>query len=76
MTGGFGRVDVFAAAAIELDGLFVGDVCEADGEERLGLAKDPWATTEVGSFVFLQLRHKTFEERGLLGWDGGTYHLC
>lgn len=52
---GFGRVQVFAAAAEELDGLLIWDVGEPDGKERLRGAKDTWAPTEVGALVFVEL---------------------
>jgi hypothetical protein len=48
-------VKVFAAPAVELDGLFVWDVGEANGEKRLLLAEHAGATTKVSSFVFFKL---------------------
>ena len=36
VSGGFWRVNVLAPTAVELDGLFVRDVCEADWKQRLG----------------------------------------
>ena len=51
----FGRVQVFASPAEELDGLLVWDVGEPDGEERLGGAEDTWAATKVGALVFVEL---------------------
>ena len=50
---GLGRVDVLAAAAVEFDGLFVGDVAKPDGEQRLRLAEDAWAPAEVCFLVLL-----------------------
>jgi len=55
VTGGFGRVDIFASTAIELDGFFVCDVGQADGEEWLGLTKDPRTAPEIDFLVFLEL---------------------
>ncbi len=51
----FGRVQVFAPAAEEFDGLLVWDVGEPDGEQRLGGTEDTWAATEVGALVFVEL---------------------
>lgn len=50
---GFGRVDVFAARAVELDGFLVGDIGEADRKEGLTIAEDARAPTKVGLLVFV-----------------------
>ena len=63
---GLGRVDVLAAATVELDGLFVRDVGEADGEEGLGGAEHARAFAEVGAFVFFELE----------GWLSITSRYC
>lgn len=52
---GLGRVDVLAAAAVELDGLLVWYVGQPDGQERLLQAEDARAAPEVASFVLLEL---------------------
>ena len=52
---GFGRVNVFASTTIELDGFFVRDVGETDGEERLRLAENARTSPKVRSLVFLEL---------------------
>ena len=52
---GLGRVDVLAAAAVELDGFLVRDVRQADGEEWLALTEHARASTEIGLFVLVQL---------------------
>lgn len=55
VTRGFGGVEVFAATAVELDGFFVGDIGQSDGQEGLGGAEDPRAASEIGAFVFIEL---------------------
>ena len=55
MPRGFGRVNVFASTTIELDGFFVRDVGETDGEERLRLAENARTSAKVRSLVFLEL---------------------
>ena len=55
MARGFGRVDIFASTAIELDGFFVCNVGQTDGEEWLGLTKDAWTAPEIDFLVFLEL---------------------
>ena len=55
---GFGGVDIFTSAAIELDGFFVCDVGQADRQERLGLTKDAWTAPEIDPLVFLELDEK------------------
>ena len=55
MSRGFGRVDIFTPATIELDGFFVCNVGQADGQEWLGLTKDAWAAPEIYPLVFLEL---------------------
>ena len=52
---GFGRVNIFASAAVELDGFLVCDVGQADREERLGLAKNTRTAPEVDFLVLLEL---------------------
>ena len=52
---GFWRVDIFASAAVELDGLFVCNVGQTDGEEWLGLAKDTRTAPEIDFLVLLEL---------------------
>ena len=52
---GLGRVNVLAAAAVELDGFFVRDVRQADGQERLALAEHARASSEIGLSVLVQL---------------------
>lgn len=56
VAGGFGRINVFTTTAVEFDRFFIRYVCEADGEERLGLAEDAGAATKVGTLVFVELR--------------------
>lgn len=55
MARGFGRVDIFASAAIELDRFFVCNVGQTDGEEWLGLTKDTRTAPEIDFLVFLEL---------------------
>ena len=55
MAGGFGVVDVFAFAAVQLDGLHACDVRHAGGEERLSVAVDSGTFSEFGFFIFLYL---------------------
>lgn len=62
----FGGIDVFAARAVEFDGLDVGCVAEADGEEGLLVAVDARATAKVCAAVFLKLWG-----RGREVWGGG-----
>ena len=52
---GFGRVDVFAASAVEFDGFFVRDVAESDWEKWLRLAEDAWTTAKVRLLIFFEL---------------------
>jgi hypothetical protein len=52
---GFRVVEVLAAGAVELDGLEVGDVGEAHGEEGVGVAVDARAFAEFGLFVLVEL---------------------
>jgi len=52
---GFGRVYIFASTAIELDGFFVCNVGQADGEEWLGLTEDTRTAPEIDFLVFLEL---------------------
>ena len=52
---GLGRVDVFAAAAIELDRFLVRDVRQAHGEERLSLAEHARASSEISLLVLVKL---------------------
>lgn len=56
MSRRFRGVDVLAAAAEELDRLFVWRVGKPDGEEGLALAEHAWATAEVGFLVLFKLR--------------------
>ena len=67
MSGGFWGVDVFATTAVEFDRFLIGNVRESEREKRLGLAQDPWATTEVGFFVFLELRFVFVVDRKVMG---------
>jgi hypothetical protein len=55
MPRGFGRVEVFAAPAVEFDRLLVGDVGESDRQERLEGAENARATAKIGSFVLFEL---------------------
>lgn len=50
-----GVVEVLAAGAPELDGLLVGDVGQADGQEGVRVAVDAGAFAEVGLLVLLEL---------------------
>ena len=56
MPRGFGRVDVFAAPTVKLDGLLVRDVSEPYGEERLRLTQHSGTAAKVGAFVFFKLK--------------------
>ena len=70
---GFGRVNVFAATTIKLDGFFVRDVGETDGEARLGLTENTRTSTKVCSLVFLELlRGKGKNSITRLGMRGGS----
>lgn len=53
--GRLGIVDVLAAGAVELDGLGVGHVGEAHGQEGVGVAHDARTLAEVAFFVFFEL---------------------
>ena len=55
MAGGLGGVEILAAAAVELDTLFERGINEADGEERLRVAKDSGAAAKVTALVLLDL---------------------
>jgi hypothetical protein len=55
VTRGFGRVDIFASTAIELDRFFVRNVGQADREEWLRLTKDTWTAPKIDFLVFLEL---------------------
>ena len=48
-------INVFASTTIELDGFFVRDIGETDGEERLRLAENARTSAKVRSLVFLEL---------------------
>lgn len=48
-------IDVLAASAVQLDGLEVGHVGEAHGQQRVGLAHDAGALSEVALLVLFQL---------------------
>lgn len=48
-------VEVLAAGAPELDGLLVGDVGQADGQEGVRVAVDAGAFAEVSLFILLEL---------------------
>jgi hypothetical protein len=52
---GLGRVDVFAAGAVELDGFLVRHVRESHGEKRLRVAVDARTSSKVCFAVFLEL---------------------
>lgn len=53
---GFGRVEVFAARAVEFDGFLVRQVREAEGEEGLAVAEDARTPPKVALFVLFNLR--------------------
>lgn len=55
MARGFRRVDIFASTTVELDGFFVRNIGEADGEKWLGLTKDTRTAPEIDFLVFLEL---------------------
>jgi hypothetical protein len=55
MPRGFGRVKVFTAPAVELDGLFVRDISEPDRQEGLQGAENTWAAPKVCPFIFFEL---------------------
>ena len=55
MARGFGIVEVFAFAAVELDGLDVREICHACRKKRVRAAHDSGAFTKVAFFVFLKL---------------------
>lgn len=50
-----GRVEILAAAAVELDRLLVWDIGHADWEKGLRGAEHARAPSEVGAFVFVEL---------------------
>lgn len=58
VTGGVRGVDVIAAAAVELHGIFEWGVDEADGEEGLTVAQYPRAVAEVATLILFDLRKK------------------
>lgn len=64
MTRRFGRVDVFATTAIKLDGLFIRDIAETDGKERLRLAQDSGTSPEIHPLEFLELEDIRLESDG------------
>lgn len=51
-----GRVEVFAARAVEFDGFLVRQVGEAEGEEGLAVAEDARTPPKVTLFVLFNLR--------------------
>ena len=57
---GLRGVDILAAAAVELDGLLVGHVCQTDWKQRLGLAQYARAATEISPLVLLKLTGNQF----------------
>ena len=63
MSGGFRGVDVFTAAAVELDRFLVWDVCKSDREKRLRLAEHARTSAEVSPFVFFELTKDSRQER-------------
>lgn len=48
-------VRIFAAGAVELDGFEVGDVREAHGQERVGVAHDARTFPELGLLILVEL---------------------
>jgi hypothetical protein len=52
---GFGVVEVLAAGAVELDGLEVGDIGEAHGEQGVRVTVDAGAFAKLGLFVLVEL---------------------
>ena len=70
---GFRGINVFASTTVELDGFFVRDVGETDGEARLGLTENTRTSTKVCSLVFLELlRGKGKNSITRLGMRGGS----
>lgn len=58
-----GVVDVFAARAEELDGLGVGHVSEAHGQQRLRVAVDAGAFAKLALFVLVELQKDHVSEK-------------
>lgn len=52
---GFGVVEILAAGAVELDGLEVGDIGEAHGEQGVRVAVDARAFTKFRLLVLVEL---------------------
>ena len=79
VAGGFRRVDVLAAAAIQLDGLFVGNIGETYRKERLRLTEYAWAAAKVCALVFLELRSPRWTRDWVYAWELNvciTHHFC
>lgn len=51
----FGRVEIFAAGAVEFDGFVVRYVRETEGKEGLAVTEYAWATTKVSFLVLFDL---------------------
>lgn len=74
VAGGFRVVEVFTFGAVELDGLDVGVVRHAHGEERVVFAHDARTLAEIALLVFLQLvRAGSVSSLGPRRME--TYHL-
>ena len=72
---GFRRVYIFASAAIELDGFFVRNIGQADGEKRLRLTKDTGTASEIDFLVFLKLGESKSVKSGWMNKVDEVYHL-
>jgi len=55
MPARFGRVDVFTPPTVELDRFFVRSVSEPNRQERLTMAKNAGAASEVGLLELFEL---------------------
>lgn len=75
VAAGLWVVEVLAAGAPELDGLLVGDVGQADGQEGVRIAVDAGALAEVCLLILLELVVVGVSLLALHrrhGWDGGV----
>ena len=55
MAGRLRVVDVFALAAVELDGLHVGDISHAGGKQRVGFAVNARTAAKVVLLILVEL---------------------
>lgn len=58
VSGGLGRIKIFAPAAVKLDRLLIRYICQPNGQERLRLTVDAGAAAELPTLVLFELGFK------------------